>query len=110
MVRLKSVGVLSAAKIASLLYAGVSLLIVPFLLIVAAVMSAMPRQPNQPPAIIFVIFALVAPFFYAAIGFVVGALAAFVYNLAAGWLGGLEMEFETVPVVAQLPQTTPPVA
>lgn len=109
MVRLKSVGVLSAAKIASLLYAGISLLIIPILLIMAAVMSAMPHQPNQPPAIIFVVFAFIAPFFYAAIGFLVGALGAFVYNLAAGWLGGLEMEFVTVlSPQTQLPQTGPP--
>jgi len=110
MLRLKSVGVLSVAKISALVYAGMSLLIVPVFVIMAAVMSAMPRMPNQPPAFLFAIFALLAPFFYGAIGFVTGALGAFVYNLVAGWIGGIEMEFESVvPAVPVQPmQPTPP--
>jgi hypothetical protein len=117
MVRLKSVGVLSVAKMAALLYAGMSLLMVPIFVILAAVMSAIPQVPNQPPAFLFVIFALVAPFFYGALGFVIGAFGAFVYNLVAGWIGGIEMNFESVMPVAvpsfeaaptALPPTSPP--
>jgi hypothetical protein len=110
MVRLKSVGVLSVAKISALLYAGMSLLIVPIFVIMAAVMSAMPQMPNQPSGLFFGIFALLAPFFYGAIGFVTGALAAFVYNLVAGWIGGIEMQFESaIPVLPVQPvQPIPP--
>ncbi|HET9697888.1 MAG TPA: hypothetical protein VFP40_13535 [Terriglobales bacterium] len=115
MVRLKSVGVLSVAKLAALMYGGIALLFVPVLVIVAAVMSAMPHQQGQPPAIVFVVFALIAPFFYAAMGFVLGALSALIYNLAAGWLGGIEMHFESVmpvapvqPVQPVAPTTLPP--
>jgi hypothetical protein len=112
MVRLTSVGVLSVAKIAALLYAGMSLLIIPIFVIMMAVMSAMPQMPNQPPAFLFGIFALIAPFFYGAIGFVTGALAAFLYNLVAGWIGGIEMQFESVvPVMAvQSPASIPSTA
>ena len=117
MVRLKSVGVLSVAKLSALLHAGMSLLIIPFFVIMAAVMSAMPRTPNQPPAFLFGVFALLAPFFYGAIGFGTGALAAFLYNIVAGWIGGIEMNFETiVPVVAappappMVPSIEPPTA
>jgi hypothetical protein len=101
MVRLKSVGVLSAGKISGILYGGLALLFVPVLLVMAVVMTMVPHTENQPPAFMFVVFAVVAPFIYGAIGFVSGALAAFVYNLAAGWIGGLEMQFEN-PQAAQV--------
>jgi hypothetical protein len=39
-------------------------------------------------------FAVFVPFIYAALGFVFGALAALLYNLLAGWMGGFELEFE----------------
>jgi hypothetical protein len=94
MVRLKSVGVLSVAKLSALVHAAMSLLAIPLFIVIAAITAAMPQVPNQPPAILFVIFAVAAPFFYGAVGFVVGALGAFIYNLAAGWLGGIEMQFE----------------
>ena len=106
MVRLKSVGVLSVAKLAALMYGGIALLFVPVLVIIAAVMSAMPHQQGQPPAIMFAVFAVLAPFFYAAMGFIIGALGAFIYNLAAGWLGGVEMQFESMAAVVQ-PQPAP---
>lgn len=106
MFRLKSVGVLSLAKISALLHAGISLLIIPFFLLFAVIMTVAPKQPNQPPAVFFVFFALFAPFLYGAIGFVMGAFAGFVYNLVAGWIGGIELHLESmVPPLA--PSSTP---
>jgi len=110
MIRLKSIGVLSAAKITALLYGAMSLLVIPMFLLIGAVASMVPHQPNQPSAAFFVGFAIVAPFVYAAMGFVMGALMAFVYNLVAGWIGGLEMQFEsTMPVQPVVPQPYPSV-
>ena len=104
MVRLKSIGVLSAAKISSLLYGAISLLIIPIFLLVGAVASLAPHQPNQPSAAFFLGFAILAPFLYAGMGFVIGALMAFVYNLIAGWVGGLELQFENAtPVQPEFP-------
>ena len=34
------------------------------------------------------------PATFAAFGFVAGAIGALLYNLVAGWFGGIEMEFE----------------
>ena len=52
--------------------------------------------------------ALAAPFLYAAMGFITGAIAAVIYNLAAGWTGGLEMHFEgPPPAQAGFPQSPP---
>lgn len=36
-----------------------------------------------------------APIFYGILGFVFGAFGAFIYNVMAGFLGGVELELET---------------
>ena len=105
MFRLKSIGVMSLAKMSALLHAGISLLIIPFVLLFAVIMTVAPKQPNQPPAVFFIFFALLAPFFYAAIGFVMGAFAGFVYNLVAGWIGGVELHLEGLISPPALPST-----
>lgn len=104
MYRLKSVSVLSVAKVSALLHAGMSLLIIPFLLLVAIIMTFAPKQPNEPPAFVFVFFALFAPFLYGVIGFVIGAIGGFLYNLVAGWIGGVELQLESIA-----PPIAPPV-
>jgi hypothetical protein len=39
------------------------------------------------------LFAVIAtPVFYAVAGFVGGAIMAFLYNLVAGWVGGIELD------------------
>ncbi len=92
--RINSVGVLSCAKISAIVYGAISLIIMPFVLLAGLFMSILPRTENAPPGGLLVLFALIMPFFYAAIGFVVGALGAFVYNLAAKWVGGIEIDLQ----------------
>lgn len=36
----------------------------------------------------------VLPFFYGIVGFVMTAISCMIYNLIAGWTGGIELEFE----------------
>jgi hypothetical protein len=43
------------------------------------------------------IFGLLATVFYAAIGWVMTAIACALYNLVAGWVGGIEVEIEGLP-------------
>ncbi|MGI9102901.1 MAG: hypothetical protein ACR2IF_10710 [Terriglobales bacterium] len=105
MTRIKSFGVLSVAKISGLCYAAMGLCFVPFFLLFFAIGSlAAKQQPNAQPFPVFfgVGFAIAAPFIYGLMGFVMGALGAFVYNLIAGWIGGIEMELQIVS-----PTTTP---
>jgi hypothetical protein len=39
-------------------------------------------------------FAVLLPFLYAAMGFVGGVISAFIYNIIAKWVGGIEVEVE----------------
>jgi hypothetical protein len=108
---LKSVGVMSVAKIAGLVYGCLGLLIVPFFLISALVGSLASNKAAFPFAgAIGVAFAILAPFIYGAMGFVFGAIGALIYNLSAKWVGGFEIELATQPgeIVAPYPIIPPP--
>ena len=37
---------------------------------------------------------IVVPVFYALLGFIIGFVGAAIYNVVAGWLGGLQFEVE----------------
>jgi hypothetical protein len=45
--------------------------------------------------------AILLPFFYAVMGFLIGALTAWMYNLFAGWVGGIQLELRSDVVVSQ---------
>lgn len=96
--RLKRIAPLQLGKILGLIYGLVSLLIVPFFVLVGLAAAIGGGQGNAPmPAWAMLGFALVAPFFYAAMGFLTGVVGAFVYNLVASWIGGVEVSCEQVP-------------
>jgi uncharacterized membrane protein YhdT len=103
MQRIRSIGVLSLAKVSGLCYGAMGLLLAPIFLLFAAIGSMVPRQPGMAgfPAVFGVAFAICAPILYGAMGFVMGALGAFIYNLIAGWIGGIEIELQ--------PGSAPPV-
>jgi len=56
-----------------------------------------------PSIIVGILFMIGVPIFYAILGFIGGAIGAFVYNLAAGMIGGIKFELEGVN-----PQYAPP--
>ena len=95
---LKSVGVLSAAKIVGLMYAILGLIMG---LLFAAVFSMIPMGDANPemPTWLAPMFGtgaiLIMPIFYGCMGFVGGAIAAVVYNGLSGMMGGLELKLET---------------
>ncbi len=39
----------------------------------------------------------ILPFFYGIIGFIITAISCLIYNLIAGWTGGIELEFDEFP-------------
>ena len=97
---IKRVGVISSAKISGLIGAGIGLLIgLIYGLIMMTVGAALMAQEGGPGAGFGVIGGLaviiMAPIFYAVFAFVVGALYALIYNVAAGFVGGIELELES---------------
>jgi len=113
MFRLRSVGVLSSAKIFAVVQGAIGILVGFFFLIFAVVSAAVMPGRQKLGMIGMIILAVLMPVFYAAIGFVVGAIWAFVYNLAAEAIGGLELQLDAVPAVPPAfiaPPPPPPAA
>ena len=104
---IKSVGVLSVAKIFGILYGCMGLIFVPIFLIMGLV-GAM-AGPKEFPfgGVLGIVLALVMPIFYGGMGFVMGAIGALLYNLIAGWIGGFEIHLEIAP---NLQISTPPIS
>jgi hypothetical protein len=93
MYTIKSIGVMSTAKLMGLCYFALGLLLSPFFLLIGFLQQlAGARAPLG--AIAGVAFAIVLPFVYGSLGFVSGAVSALVYNLFANWVGGIKMELE----------------
>jgi len=94
---IKSVGVLSVAKILGLIYGCMGLIFIPLFLMMGLLGSAIGQQ-NSPLAGIFGVgLAVLMPVLYGAMGFVTGAIGALLYNLFAKWVGGFELEMELRP-------------
>jgi len=47
-----------------------------------------------------------APIIYGAMGFIMGALGAFTYNIISNWVGGVEVELQPLAAPAVLPMPT----
>ena len=102
MYRVRRIGVISAAN----LMAAVSLVITLFFVLLVALvvlpMGSFPMSldPSNPfsrtnvPSGSIIGFLLIVPLVYAGIGWVMGALGALVYNLAARFIGGLQLDLE----------------
>lgn len=82
------------------LYACMSLIALPFFILAAALGAfAQQTQGSQgaPGALVggmLLGMAILLPIFYTIMGFLIGLIGAAIYNLIAGWLGGIEVEVE----------------
>jgi hypothetical protein len=98
--KLRRIAPLQTGKIFAAFYGLMSLIFVPFMLLFMALGSFAARhQGGSAPPLPFIFgmgigFMLMLPVLYAVIGFVFGVISAWIYNLLAGWIGGLELEFE----------------
>ena len=110
MYMLKSVGIMSVAKIMGLTYGCMGLLFAPFFLLVGFLGSFAGQEKNPFAGVVGVVFAVAMPVLYGVMGFVIGALGALVYYLLAKWMGGFELELEaqTTQLVAPYPIIPPP--
>ena len=106
-------GVFSVAKMQSLVMFVIGLLIgviygLIFMIFGAAITAMAPRGQDQAAGgistiVIGLLLMIGIPIMYAILGFIVGAIGATVYNLAAGVAGGIKFDLEGVS-----PGYTPP--
>jgi hypothetical protein len=103
-VQIKRMGVLSCAKIYSITLAAMGLIIgviygLIFMVVGGAMMAGGGRDAGPAGVsslVIGLVMMIAIPIFYGIIGFVAGIIGALVYNVAAGVVGGLEIEIENM--------------
>ena len=81
---------LQTAKVFAALWFATTL---PIILLMAIPMMLMPNSPPNP----FSFFLIAMPFIYAIVGFVFTLFGAWVYNLVAARIGGIEFTLQDVP-------------
>ena len=92
---LKRVGPLSSAKISATVYALIGLLFGALLTLGAITgMGAGGEGAGMMGMMMGIGAIIVLPILYGVIGFIAGALGAVIYNLAAGMVGGVEMDLQ----------------
>ena len=94
--RISNIDVFQAGKIQAVISFCLGLVAVPFILL----MGLFGPGRSFLGAIVAAIF---APLLYAFIGFIGGLIISLVYNLVAGWTGGLEFTMTDVEPPAGLP-------
>ena len=103
--RIKKLGILSVAKMYAAIMLVISLLIsIPYgLFIIIFSLTGASNIGGQGGlalgggGVVFgLLFMIGIPIFYGVIGFVFGALGALLYNMFAGFVGGIEIEVENI--------------
>lgn len=97
--RLKKIEPVQLAKMLAVIYGLGSLVLVPFFLLFSLFASMAPRTgPGVGPMPMMmgmgIGFMIIAPILYATMGFITGLIGAFIYNVVAKWIGGIEVEVE----------------
>jgi hypothetical protein len=103
----RSVRVVSAAKVNGILYGVLGLLLAPFFILGPGLQMIGGGRPSSGIAEI-IVFAAVLPFLYAIVGFISGAVFAFLYNAISHAIGGIEVELEPSTLVHQEALVAPP--
>lgn len=94
-IKIKKIGILSLAKISALLYAIMGLIVGVFMALISLIGAAFSQSTTGMFGMLFGVGAIILlPIFYGAMGFVMGVVTAWLYNIIANWIGGLELEFE----------------
>ena len=113
--RIRRFGVVKTATVVAVMYVVIIAIVFVPIAILAIVFGGASGSANAMGGVVaLLVFGFVAALFYAVIGWIFTALACAVYNLAARWVGGIEVEIEPVAPPPSLPawttSTTPPPA
>lgn len=92
--RIKRIAPLQLGKMMALTYGVMGLLFCPFFLIASLFATHLPNQQRVGMMAFGTGFALFMPVIYGVMGFIFGVIGAFIYNVIAKWIGGIEVEVE----------------
>lgn len=91
---LKNVGVVSCGKMLGAIYVIIGLIIGAIFSLVSLLGAVAVPEGQGLPAIFGVGAIVLFPLFYGVIGFIGGMIVAALYNLFAGWVGGIELDIQ----------------
>jgi hypothetical protein len=98
--RIRHINIVQWALVSGLIYAALGLIIglfwIPFAALMTAVSGGMTHGSGMMGAGLGLFAIIVFPILYFVLGFVFGIIFAALYNLVAGWTGGVEMKLDTV--------------
>ena len=105
MVRIRRFNVIKTATVVAVMYVViVAIFAIPFLLIVGIAGVSTNGGPNVGTGMVGgLVLSVVIALFYGLIGWVFTAVACLIYNLVAGWIGGIEVEVDRVEPPAPPP-------
>jgi uncharacterized oligopeptide transporter (OPT) family protein len=92
--RVTRIAPLQLGKMMGLCYGIMGLIFIPFFLLMSFFASHAPSQQRIGIMALGAGFAIFLPFIYGAMGFIGGVISAFIYNVIAKWVGGVELEVE----------------
>ena len=93
MTKIRSIGVLSLAKIMGFVYGLLGLIIGGFVSILTLFgINIIKTAQSGPESLVAILGVLLLPIIYGCVGFIGGIIVGFLFNLAAGWVGGLEVK------------------
>ena len=96
---IRRISPMSCAKISGLVYGLIGLLIGACFSLAMMTIGSLAAADDEPAGAFFgMLFGagaiVIAPMAYGVLGFIGGGLTALVYNLVAGWAGGLEVDVQ----------------
>ena len=91
---LRRIGVKSAAKLAGALYVLMGLIVGAVVTLVSLIGVSTGQTPEIPGLLVGVGSIIVFPILYGGMGYIMMAAVATLFNLVAGWTGGLEIDLE----------------